>query len=111
MFFRIVFLIMAHKITVPDLIANYDHAGHSLIPMSEKTWEKKGSKQVSVQAKGDKRQVRKWVSLTSNLLADISLADDFSCSFYSGGYCIAFPECLVGIYKGVFTCTRCVQER
>lgn len=56
-FFRFVALIQTKNITHPDLIVNFDHAGVSLVPLSEMTWAEKGSKQVDLQAKGEKRQV------------------------------------------------------
>lgn len=43
-FFRLVYFIQTKQISHPDLIINYDHAGHNLVPMSKMTWSTKGAR-------------------------------------------------------------------
>jgi hypothetical protein len=63
---RMAYLSKLHDIP-PSLVVNSDHTGIHLVPTGgSKTWETKGSKQVTVHGKEDKRQVTAVVSSTSD---------------------------------------------
>ncbi|EIW57159.1 uncharacterized protein TRAVEDRAFT_125658 [Trametes versicolor FP-101664 SS1] len=55
-FLRMVFAIMLHKIK-PSMIVNADQAGVLLMPSGKQTYEVKGSKDVTVHAHDEKRQM------------------------------------------------------
>jgi hypothetical protein len=62
---RVAYLSKLHDIP-PSLVVNTDQTGMHLVPTGgSRTWEKKGSKHVSVHGKEDKRQVTVVVSSTA----------------------------------------------
>lgn len=65
---RLSYAIRMYGISDADLVVNMDHTGVSLIPLGNRTWEKKGSKQVETINHGEKKQVRTTYVIFSFLL-------------------------------------------